>query len=214
MSARSLLRSVALVAAVAACKSPPKAPEADPAGVKALAAQMANNIPAPQAARLCQPADYANIPTLTYVTLLRLADLPVKEDPQHADWINPPQLESPAIHDVTGTDETARRRAAAQLLAAPGWLVYKVDMMNAPMAIGVKELKIGTIGARAIRFDKRGLPVCVEVFYFQNDQQKSDYAISKSDRAYIDPELAKMLREDLAAQYLTHAPKAPPPATK
>ena len=219
MSARSSLRSGALLAAaLAACKATPKPPEADPAAIKALAQSMTKNVPAPQAARPCQPADYANIPTLTFITLLHLAKQPVKDDPQHADWINPAGLESQAFHDVTSTtaDETTRRRAAAQLLAAPGWLVYKVDMVNAPMAIGVKELKIGTIGARAIRFDKRGLPVCVEVFYFQNDQQKSDYAISKSDRAVIDPELAKMLREDLAQQYLTHAPKAPAaaPATK
>ena len=211
MSARSSLPSVLLVA-LAACKSPPKAPEADPAQVKALAQTIAKNIPAPQAARLCQPADYANIPTVTFLSILHLGDLPVMQDPQHADWINPPGLESPAFHDLQSTDETTRRRAAAQLLAAPGWLVYKIDMVNAPMAIGVKELKIGTIGARAIRFDKRGLPVCTEVFYFQNDQQKSDYAISKSDRAIIDPELAKMLREDLTQQYLTHAPKAPAPA--
>lgn len=209
MSAPSLLRSAALIGALAACKPAPKPPEADPAGVKTLAETMAKNMPAPQAARLCLPADYANIPSLTFITLLRLAGEPVKDDPQHADWINPPGLESPAFHDVTSTDETTRRRAAAQLLAAPGWLVYKVDMVNAPMAIGVKELKIGTIGARAIRYDHRGRPVCVEVFYFQNDQQKSDYAISKSDRAIIDPAIAKMLREDLTQQYLMHAPKAP-----
>jgi hypothetical protein len=209
MSAPSLLRSAALLAALAACKPQPKPPEADPADVKTLADTMAKNMPAPQAARPCTPADYANIPSVTFTTLLRLAGQPVKNDPQHADWINPPGLESQAFHDVSSGDETARRRAAATLLAAPGWLVYKVDMMNAPMAIGVKELKIGTIGGRAIRYDHRGLPVCVEVFYFQNDPQKSDYAISKSDRAIIDPEIAKMLRDDLAQQYLTHAPTAP-----
>jgi len=206
MSVRSLLLSAL---AIAACKPAAKPPEADPAAVGKLADTMARNMPAPQAARLCRPADYANIPSLTFITLLKLAGQPVKDDPQHADWINPPGLESQEVHDVTSTDETTRRRAAAKLLAAPGWLVYKVDMVNAPMAIGVKELKIGTIGARAIRYDHRGLPVCVEVFYFQNDQQKSDYAISKSDRAIIDPEIAKMLREDLTQQYLTHAPKAP-----
>ena len=209
MSAPSLLRSAALLGALAACKPQPKPPEADPAGVKTLAATMAKNMPAPQAARMCTPQDYANIPSLTFITLLHLADLPIKNDPQHADWINPPGLDSQAFRDVAAGDELTRRRAAATLLSAPGWLVYKIDMVNAPMAIGVKELKIGTIGGRAIRYDHRGLPVCVEVFYFQNDQQKSDYAISKSDRAIIDPAIAKMLRDDLAQQYLTHAPKAP-----
>lgn len=212
MSVRSSLLSLALVAG---CKTPAKPAEADPAQVKALAAKMGQNVPAPQAVRACQPADYTGLPTVTYVSLLQLGGLPVSGDPEHRAWINPPGLESQAIHDLAGSDATAQRRAAATLLHAPAWLVYKVDMVNAPMALGIKELKIGTIGARAIRFStKTALPECVEVFYFQNDQQKSDWAISKSDRAIIDPAIAKQLRDDLAAQYLTHAPKPPAPAAK
>lgn len=211
MWARSSLLSVALLAA---CKgnSTPKAPEADPARLTALAAKMVQNMPAPQAVRPCHPDDYKNLPTLTYISLLKQGNQAVRTDPEYRDWINPGELESPAMHDLEGTDATARRRGAAAMLAAPGWVVYKVDLVNAPMALGIKELKIGTIGARAIRFNtKTAQPECVEIFYFQNDQQKSDYAISKSDRAIIDPEIAKMLREDLAAQYLAHAPKAPAP---
>jgi len=203
MSGRSSLRSALLL--LAACgHSAPKQPEADPAAVKALAKKMADSVPAPAAVRLCTKADYQGIPTVTFRTVLQLAGEPLHADPEHADWINPPGLESDAMHAVA----TGDRHAAASLLAAPGWLVYKVDMVNAPIALGVKELKIGTIGARAIRYStKTGLPDCVEVFYFQNDQAKSDWAISKSDRAIIDPAVAKAMRDDLTAQYLTHAPR-------
>lgn len=203
MSGRSSLRS-ALVVLAACGHGAPKQPEADPAAVKTLAKKMADSVPAPAAARLCTKADYQGIPTLTFRTLLQLAGEPLMPNPEHADWINPPGLDSDAVHAVGSGD----RHAAATLLAAPGWLVYKVDMVNAPIALGVKELKIGTIGARAIRFNtKTGLPDCVEVFYFQNDQAKSDWAISKSDRAVIDPAIAKAMRDDLTAQYLTHAPR-------
>jgi hypothetical protein len=215
MSGRSSPHSLLLLAALAACKSTAKQPEADPALVKALAAKMAQNMPAPQAVRACQPKDYVGVPTLTYRTLLQLGDLPVKPDPEHADWINPLQLESPIVHDLTAADETTRRRAAAQMMSVPGWVIYKVDLVNAPMALGIKELKIGTIGARALRFGSNGFPECVEIFYFQNDQKVSDAAIAKSDRAIIDPAIAKTLRDDLAQQYLMHAPRAPAqPATK
>ena len=209
MWARSSLLSLALLAA---CKSTPakKAPEADPARLTPLAAKMVQSMPAPQAVRPCHPDDYKGLPTLTYISLLKMGAQSVRTDPEYRDWINPAGLESPAIHDVAGTDETARRRAAPTLLAAPAGVVYQVDLGHAPMALGIKELKIGTIGARAIRFNtKTALPECVEIFYFQNDQQKSDYAISKSDRAIIDPAIAKMLRDDLGAQYLAHAPKEP-----
>jgi hypothetical protein len=213
MWARSSLLSVALFAA---CKSPPPpAAEADPARVGALANKMANNVPAPQVARPCHPDDYKGLPTFTLTTMMKLGGITYNNDAENRDWINPDALNSQTVMELSGTDEHARRRAAATLLAAPAWVVYKIDMVNAPMALGMKELKIGTIGARAIRFStKTALPECVEIFYFQNDQKKSDYAISKSDRAIIDPELAKMLREDLAAQYLAHVPRPPAPPAK
>jgi hypothetical protein len=212
MSGPSSPRSLVLLAALAACRSTPKQPEADPALAKALAANIAHNMPAPEAARACQPKDFVGIPTLTFRTVLQLADLPLTADPQHADWINPPQLESPTARELLSPDETTRRRATAEMLSVPGWMVYKVDLVNAPMALEVKELKIGTVGARAIRFSRTGLPECIEVFYFQNDKTVSDAAIAKSDRAIIDPAVAKTLRDDLALQYLMHAPRAP--ATK
>src|SRR5882672_2534176 len=81
----------------------------------------------------------------------------------------------------------ARREAAAVLLAAPAYVVYKVDDVNAPMALAVKELKIGTIATRVIRYANTGVPDCVTVFYFQNTKDKSDWAISVSTKALIDP---------------------------
>src|SRR6185312_1918408 len=98
--------------ALAGCKAAAKPPaEANPAQVKALAAKMASNMPAPQAVRPCRPEDYKGIPTLTFRSLLGIGGLPIKDDPQHADWINPPELESQAVHDLQSTDTTAQRRA-------------------------------------------------------------------------------------------------------
>jgi hypothetical protein len=108
---------------------------------------------------------------------------------------------------IAGGELSARREAAGALLAAPGWLVYRIDMVNAPIALAVKELKIGTVGARAIRYDRAGQPVCVKLFYFQNDKAKNDWAIAKSNKAYIEPEVAKAMRDDLVDQLLKHAPR-------
>jgi hypothetical protein len=204
MSARSSLHSGGLLVLLAACHSAPKQPEADPAQVKTLVEKMVNNVPTPGAVRQCTKADYRGVPTVTFRTLLQLAGEQLKSDPEHADWINPRALDADAFHAVA----TGDRHAAATVLAPAGWIVYKVDMVNAPIALGVKELKIGTIGARAMRFStKTGLPDCVEVFFFQNDQAKSDWAIAQSNRTLIDPAVAKAMRDDLAAQFLTHAPR-------
>ncbi len=201
MWGRSSLPSLALLAACG--HSAPKQPEADPALVKTLASKMTNSVPAPAAVRQCTKADYQGVPSLTSRTLLQLAGETLKNDPEHAEWINPPGLEADAFHAVA----TGDRHAAATVLAAPAWVVYKVDMVNAPIALSVKELKIGTIGARAMRFStKTGQPDCVEVFFFQNDQAKSDWAIAQSNKTLIDPAVAKAMRDDLAAQFLTHAP--------
>ena len=45
------------------------------------------------------------------------------------------------------------------------------------------------------------------LFYFQNDQKISDDAIAVTDKATVDPAVAKILREDLAHQYITLAPR-------
>ncbi|MEJ7601505.1 MAG: hypothetical protein WKG01_26610 [Kofleriaceae bacterium] len=83
--------------------------------------------------------------------------------------------------------------------------------MNAPMALEVKELKRGTVGARAMRFDKAGHVQCVRVFYWQNDKKVSDAAIAKSDKARIEPEVAAELRADLRREMLKRIPSLTQP---
>jgi hypothetical protein len=78
-------------------------------------------------------------------------------------------------------------------------------MVNAPIALGVKELKRGALGMRAIGYDKKGSPSCVSVFVVQNDKAKSEWAMDKSDRAQIDPAIAKAMQDDLREQLLKKA---------
>jgi hypothetical protein len=204
------------VLAIAACgkSSAKKKPEADPSIAKALAAKMANEVPAPAAVRDCSTDDLTGGATMTFRTLAVIAGLPLPaEKPEYAEWINPPELDAPAARTLIdpAAAPLAKRQAAAELIAAPFWVAYKVDMVNAPMALGVKELKIGTIATRVIRYEKTGLPSCSIVFFFQNDKAISDDAIAKSDKAVIDPAIARLLREDLTAQYIKQAPRAPDP---
>ena len=207
MSARSSRRELAALAlALAACKH---APEADPAKVRELAVHMLHRIPMPAGVRDCKPDELGGV-TLTERTLLQLAQQPLTKDPELADWINPPELDAPAARVLAdpNADPTAARQAAAQLLAAPSYTLYLVDMVNAPMALGVKDPKIGTISGRAVRYERSGDPTCVIVFAFQDDKQISDWSIAVSNHAVIAPEVAKALRDDLTKQYLIHAPRA------
>lgn len=223
MSGRSSARDlvgIACAVALAGCgKHAAKKPEADPAAVSKLAAKMANNTPTPAAVRECTPKDLDGGLPMTFRSLLLLGKQKLPTRPEEKDWINPTELDAPAVRTLLdGKDEKARRQAAAELLAAPSFTVYKVDYVNAPMALGVKELKIGTIGTRVIRYEKTGVPSCVQVFFFQNTQKTSDDAIAVSDKAQIDPAVAKILRDDLHAQYVKLAPRgtanaAPAPDT-
>jgi hypothetical protein len=211
-----VLASVVALAAGACGKSGPKKPEADPAEVKKLAAKMLRQVPTPAAVRECTPEDFHGGAPMTWRTLTQLGDGKLPTRPEDEDWINPTGLDAPAARTLLDSkDKTAARQAAAELLAAPFWVVYKVDYVNAPMALGVKELKQGTIGTRIIRYEKTSLPGCVMVWSFQNDQKISDDAIAISDKAAIDPAVAKILRDDLVNQYLKLAPRttAPTPAT-
>jgi hypothetical protein len=220
MSAPSSRHSalVAAVALAAACgkSSAKKKPEADPALVKALAARMAHSVPAPAALRDCSSDDLTGGVPMMFRSLVVLAGVPLPQDkPEYAQWINPRELEAPAV--TTLVDGTAppleQRQAAAVLVNAPFWVAYKVDMVNAPMALGVKELKTGTVATRVIRYEKTGIPSCALVFFFQNDKAISDDAIAKSDKAAIDPAIAKILRDDLTAQFIKQAPRGNAPVT-
>jgi hypothetical protein len=215
MWARSSLRSFAVVAVLAGCGHKAAKPEADPAKVVALAAKMIENTPVPVAVRECKPEELGAPMEVTSRTLHELAGQKVGTQPEDAEWINPHEIETPAVRTFVDTsDATAKREAAAVLLAAPAWIVYRIDLVNAPMAIGVKELKIGTIGMRLIRYDKDARPVCVTVFNFQNTQEKTDWAISITNKAYVDAAVAKELRDDLKAQFLKLVPRGVPAPAK
>jgi hypothetical protein len=220
MSARSFaLELVALAAALGACAKTAKRPEADPAKVEALATAMINNTPMPAAVPACTPASFAAAVPMTQRTVLQLAKMPISAEPERADWINPTEIDAPSARLlVDSADTIVRRQAAAELLAAKSYMVYRVDMVNAPIALMVKELKRGGVGMRAIGYDKRGEPTCVTVFIVQQDKQKSEWAMDQSNKAFIDPKVAQVLRDDLKEQLLERvaemttppAPPAPP----
>lgn len=215
MSARSFLLSAIVLAACGKHAADKPKPTADPAKVRDAAKAMADHLPAMAGAPECKDADLAAPVTMTYTTLERVAQMVPQKDPEHADWINPPQLDTPAARVLADPSATvqAAGEAAATLLAAKAWLVYRVDMVNAPIALGVKELKIGTVGTRIVRYDAATrLPTCVRVFTFQNDKAKSDWAIEQSNKVVIDPAVAQAMREDLADRYLKLLPRGPAPA--
>jgi hypothetical protein len=215
MSARSSRRELLILAcALVACgKSGPKKPEADPAEVTKLTATMTREVPAFAAVRDCTPDDYKATTPLTFRSLLLLAGKPLQEArPEVEPWTNPPELDAPAVRTLLdGKDKLASRHAAAELLASPGFMIYKIDHVNAPMALGVRELKIGTISGRVIRYEKTGLPACIELFHIQSDPKISDDAIEVSDKAAMDPAVVKILREDHTVQLLKKLPRGTKP---
>ncbi len=207
-------RNVALLVATLAAagcgnSKAKKAPEADPAIAKDVATRLIQAMPSPSQTRECTDADVANVPSITYRSLLALAGRPTP--PTEATlmpWLNPPQLDGPGVATLLdpNADATARRRAAAQFEAASkAVIVYRVDMVNAPLALSVKHPIRGTVHTRTIRFDN-GRPTCVMLVSFQNDKEKSDWAIARSNTAMIEPEVAKTMQDDLTEQYIKVAP--------
>ena len=109
---------------------------------------------------------------------------------------------------------TAKREAAAELLAAPAWIVYHVDIVNAPMAIGVKELKIGTI-ADAPHPLRQGRAAGVRDGVLLPEHPSEDRLGDLiTNKAYVDAAVAKELRDDLTAQYLKLVPRGVPAPAK
>jgi hypothetical protein len=215
MWARSSLLRLALGLSALACGHKAHKPEADPAKVAALAAKFVENTPVPVAVPECKPEELGAPVEVTSRTLHELAGQKPGAAPEEAEWINPHDLDSPAARTFVETaDATQKREAAAELLAAPAWMVYRIDLVNAPMAIGVKELKTGTIGMRLIRYNNHAQPVCVTVFNFQNTQEKTDWAISITNKAYVDAAVSKELRDDLTAQMIKLLPRGVPAPAK
>jgi hypothetical protein len=212
MSGRSSVRElVAIGLVLAGCKA--GKPDADPVAAAALAAKLISNVPNAGGVRVCTPEDYAPGGfTITHLSALRLAKQPISDTPEHKDWINPPELDAPAVRTLLdpAADPDAQRAAAGEMLAAPYLLVYRVENVNAPMALELKEPKRSTIGTRLIRYEQTGKPTCVQVFLFQSTKKVSDWAIDKSDMTLIDPKVSKVLRDDLNAVYIAKAPRPAP----
>jgi hypothetical protein len=200
MSGRSSLPSIAIALAIAGCAD--KVPEADPAKVAPLAQVMIKNIPPPAGARDCTVGDLHATP-LTARALFQLGAEPLPDKvPEYDAWVNPAELDAPAVRVLVdkAASETDRRRAAAALLGSKTFIVYKVEMVNVPIALGIKELKRGALGMRAIGYDAKGNATCLLVFTVQNDKAVSEWAMDKSDKALIDPAIAKAVRDDLSKQ--------------
>jgi hypothetical protein len=199
--------SLTSVLGLGACSSETRKPEADPAKVVELASTLLRNTPAIAGVPECKPEELRTGARLTFRTLLQLGEREIPSTPPSAEWINPPTLDAPAARvlvDAAAT-ATARRQAAAELLAAPGYRVYRVDSVDVPLAIEVKELKRGIISARAIKYDARGAAVCMTVFNVRNSKEKSEWAMNKSNRALVDPAIAQALRDELSEQMLLMA---------
>lgn len=211
MSARSFAPELAAAALLlAACRHHVKKPEADPAIFVAHAKTMEKTVPVPAGVPFCQPGDLVGL-TMTRRTLDTIAGSKFDDtkEPEYATWVNPPSLDAPAakvLADPTSAP-LAKRQAAAELLAAPAVIVYRIDLVNAPIALGVKDPKIGTIAGRAIRYDKTGHPTCVTLFSIQDDPKVAADIIARCDHPIVPPDLAKAMRDDLTAQYLKYLPR-------
>jgi hypothetical protein len=207
MSARSSVRDLGLLAclAAAACSTTHK-PEADPARVATIMKAIDQHTPGPGDVPDCKPADMIGGATLTQVTLLKIAGIPAHTGAEREDWMNPSELDSPAARELIdpAVDDTTRRQAAYELLSAPFILVYRIELVDAPMAIGLKDIRRGTVSMRALRFDRDGTSVCGRVVTYQQSLAKSDWAIVKSNLAVMDPKVSKVLRDDLHDLLLKH----------
>ena len=202
MLARSFVLELGVIA-LAACNTSHK-PEADPARITALMKTLDKNSPGVGVGRACTPDELVGGATMTQVTLVKLAQNPLNPGPEREPWINPTELDSPAAIELLDeqTDETTKRQAAYELLSAPFFVVYRIDLVDAPMALKIKDLKRGTVGVRVIRYSQKGDLDCAIVVNVQNSKPKSDWAIVKSNLAVMDPQVSAELREDLKAELL------------
>lgn len=221
MSGRSSrLRDAALALALVACgggssapKEPPK-PEFDPAKVLPYAQQIYEGAPSMGSARACTDADFqGGGMAMTQLSLRKLAGKQPDKEASHMPWVNPPEVEDPVVRLLVdpppGTDPHLIRQAAWQFVKAPFYIVYRVDNVNAPMALGIRELIRGTVEVRVFRQERNGAATCAKLVYFQNDKAHSDAAIDKSDQTLLDPKIIKAMQDDLTEQYLKKVPVLP-----
>lgn len=202
---------------LAACgKSAAKAPEADPAAVKKLAAWMLKSVPVPAAVRDCKDEEMVGGATMTKVTLAALAGQPLDKRPEHEEYVNPPELDSPAARQlIESQDPALQRQAAGELMLAPFFVVYNIDLVDTPLPMGIKDFKRGHVGARALRYDQKGNIQCQNVFLWTNHPDKQAWAIKMTDKPLVDPAVKLEMQKDLRAQMLVRVAGlgAPPPKT-
>jgi len=165
---------------------------------------MLQRTPAPAGAPTCKPEEMVGGATITSRTLHELAGSPVPTEATHAEWTNPLELDSPAARTLVtaNASSTERRRAAAELLAAPFVLRYLVDNIDAPLALGTKSLKQGYLAMRAIKYDPTGKVTCVFVFYVENDEARGQWAIDMTDMPTVSKEVQDAMQADLRQQLI------------
>jgi hypothetical protein len=203
-----------VVIGFAACSTSHK-PEADPKRLVPIVQAIDKNTPAPGGAPDCTPDQMLGGATMTMATALKIGGVEANAGPTREDWINPAELDSPAAREIIdpARDDTTKRQAAYELLSAPFYLIYRVDLVDAPMAMGVKDLKRGAVFTRVLRYDREGKIECAKVMSFQQTLDKSDWAILKSNLPTIDPKVRDVLRADLREQMLKHVAALGRPAT-
>jgi hypothetical protein len=205
MSARSSAPELALVllgVVSTACGGSKKA-DGDPEKVKELAGKFLKNIPMPAALPECTPADLTGTFPLTEMTAVKLAKMPMPKEVEFADWTNPSELDFPTAWVLADESSPAatKREAAGELLAGKGFVMYHIDLVDIPIAVGVKELKRGYAGYRAIRYDTKGKATCVQVFAVKNSKKVAEWAQDQVEKASIvEPAVARAVQDDFRAQ--------------
>jgi hypothetical protein len=204
-SRRDALAGCVVALALTACGKQTKKPEADPDQAKKLAAAIADHVPLPTAVPTCKAEETIGGATMTFRTALQIAGASIPNELELAEWVNAPTLDHPSARALadTGTDETHRRQAAAELLGAPFYFVYKVDTMSAPIPAGRHEASRGYVGMRGIKYDQHGAPVCVVIYVVKNTRSKAEWAMDEVEKhAVLDPKVIEAMREDLQQQQM------------
>jgi hypothetical protein len=200
MSARSSAHSLLLV--LAACGS--KGPDADPAKVATLAKTMLDNIPFPAAVKECTDADFEGTHPLTERTTVKLSKQAIPPEPEYSDWANPSDVDYQSAFQLAddAADEKIKRKSAGEFLGAKGFVMYHVDIVDVPIAAGIRELKRGYAGYRAIRYDRAGKPTCVRVFTVKNSKKVAEWAQDQVEKAaMVDKTVQQAVQDDFRVQY-------------
>lgn len=218
-SRRDALAPLAAIVLATGCAKAGR-PEANPETAKQLAATMVKQVPMPAGVPDCKLEETIGGATLTFRTLLQIAGEPIPNDAEHADWINPTSFDHPAARALAEptTDATLRRQAAAELVGAPFYFVYKVDNMSAPIAGGRRETSRGSVGMRAIKYDRAGRATCVVVYNVKNTRSKAEWAMDEIEKhAILDPKVVQAMRDDLHEQQILAVQRmglpVPPPSS-